>query len=193
MSKAIVRYNTLQIQLSELCQPTVTVPLWETPVLVAVHGDNVVEKGSFVVDRELPEAGDEFTRLAMRYGPKNSDTPYVAGVYGNFGPGVNALEREIEKSVTSRRQIAIEAREQADAAVQRAQDDAAQREAEAAAVANAADDAAQTNVVAGEDAQSLQNLAADLQEAGLSLTGSESPAPLKSDELSEADVRAMVS
>ncbi len=180
MSKSIVRYDTLQIQMSEYTQPFVTVPRWETPVLIAVHGDNVVPKGSFTVERELPEAGDEFTRLAARYGPKNSETPYVAGVYGNFGPGVNTLAREIENSVTSRRQIAIEARERADETAAVAKAEAKQREAEELEAREAATESSLNEV----DAKALQNLTTD---------GLEPLAPPSGGPLTEADVQALVS
>jgi hypothetical protein len=128
---SIVKYDTLQIQLSEFCQPVVTVPSWETPVLQALHTDSVIVKNHFVVERKLPEAGDEFTRLALRYGPKNDPTPYVAAVYGNFGPGVSALKRAIEGAVTTRRKVATEARKHATEVAASAQAEAEKREAEA--------------------------------------------------------------
>jgi len=54
-----------------------------------------------IVKRAIPDPGEEFQRLAARYGPKNEAVPAVAAVYGNFGPGTLALRKEIRDSLTS--------------------------------------------------------------------------------------------
>lgn len=93
MAKA--RFYKVEVALNKMSTTVAHVAEWEVPVLIAQWGDDarIVEgdEGMTIEDIKLPEPRDEFERLAQRYGPKHEDTPYVAGVYGNFGPGVNAL------------------------------------------------------------------------------------------------------
>ena len=53
-----------------------------------------------MLEADLPDPRDEFERLAQLYGPKHHDTPHVAAVFGNFGPGVNALRDAIARAAT---------------------------------------------------------------------------------------------
>lgn len=94
-------YDTVRIRLSELHTQTVSVPAWETPVLQAVHQNDLEVIGQSEVARKRPaEAADEFTRLAQKYRePEPGQPPYVAAVYGSFGPGVGALARAINEAV----------------------------------------------------------------------------------------------
>lgn len=94
-----IKFDVLDIRLTELHTQRIKVPAWETPVLLAIHGENVSQIGDKVIERGVPDARDEFTRLANRYGPKVGDTPYVASVYGNFGPGINALANAIKGAI----------------------------------------------------------------------------------------------
>lgn len=94
-----IKCDVVDIRRSELTTVRRIVPVWETPVLQALWGAGVSFVKRVVVDRAAPDANDEFARLSARYGPRNSDTPFVASVYGNFGPGVNALRREIEGAI----------------------------------------------------------------------------------------------
>ena len=96
-----VIYDIAEIRISEVHTQQVEVPRWEIPVLQVIHGNDVKVVGQKIVKRAIPEPADEFSRLASRYGPKNEDTPAVAAVYGNFGPGTQALRREIRDSLTS--------------------------------------------------------------------------------------------
>lgn len=90
-----IRFDKVTIRVSELQTTPVVVAPWETPILQAMYGEEAQVVGHVEIERELPGAADEFARLAQRYGPKNSETPIVAAVYGNFGPGVNALGKAI--------------------------------------------------------------------------------------------------
>jgi hypothetical protein len=93
-----ILYQKLDIRTSELCQVRVEVAAWESPVLQAVHGENVVFVSESVLeDRVAPEAADEFARLAERYkGETEESPPFITAVYGQFGPGVSALQKAIE-------------------------------------------------------------------------------------------------
>lgn len=98
MSKQKVNYVKLEIRVSELqTQPTTVAP-WEAEVLRAMYGEDVVVVGALEIERDAPTARDEFARLANKYGPKNAQTPTVAAVYGNFGPGVKALQDAIDRA-----------------------------------------------------------------------------------------------
>lgn len=96
----MLKYIRAKIRLSELHSQNVTVPAWELPLLQAIHGTGVREIGDVHVDRPAPAAADEFARLAGKYRhPENTpDNPYVAQVYGAFGPGVARLQQEIDKA-----------------------------------------------------------------------------------------------
>lgn len=96
-----VIYDLADIRISEVHSQRVEVPRWEIPVLQVIHGNDIVVVGQKIVERAIPEPSAEFQRLADRYGPKNEDTPAVAAVYGNYGPGTQALRREIRDSLTS--------------------------------------------------------------------------------------------
>jgi hypothetical protein len=91
-------YSKLKIRLSELHTQPVAVPVWEVPLLQAIHGESVSVGENIEVTRDEPvDPRDEFTRLANKYRePEPGQPPYVAAVYGAFGPGVNALDRAIQ-------------------------------------------------------------------------------------------------
>lgn len=97
-----IRYAKAEVRLSETHTRPVTLAEWELPILQAVHGTAVTITGE-TVEKEvdhLPDAGDEFARLAARYrGESGGDTPYVAMVYGTFGPGIAKLAEAIERAV----------------------------------------------------------------------------------------------
>ncbi len=97
---AQVRYFKVNVTLNPMTQQVVEVPEWELHVVQAQWGDDaqIIEDSEFTVERKLPDPRDEFERLAQRYGPRFEDTPHVASVYGNFGPGVNALRDAIAAS-----------------------------------------------------------------------------------------------
>lgn len=93
-----MKADRCRVQLSELAAPIVTVPQWETPMLKAVHGDADVRVLETVeIEREPPDAADEYKRLANVYrGEGNSSV--VAEVYGQHGAGVSQLAAAIAKA-----------------------------------------------------------------------------------------------
>lgn len=99
---AQIRFYKVQITLNELSKHVKNVPEWEVGVLQAQWGDDALviedETSPFTVERKLPDPKDEFQRLAQSYGPRHGDTPFVASVYGNFGPGINALRDAIARA-----------------------------------------------------------------------------------------------
>lgn len=78
---------------------------WEYPILEAVH--TAVEiLGEVVINRDPPEAEDEFQRLVNRYGRSENEDgskgiPYAAAVFGQHMIGIATLRREIEKATVS--------------------------------------------------------------------------------------------
>jgi hypothetical protein len=92
----LYKYVRAKIRLSELHVQPVFVPRWELPVLQAVHADvQVVGEENHRAKRAV-DAADEFARLANRYGsPEVGAPPFVAAVYGAYGPGLAKLEHEI--------------------------------------------------------------------------------------------------
>jgi len=93
-----ILFQKLDIRTSELTQTRVEVAAWESPVLQAVHGENVTFVSETVLeDRVAPDAADEFVRLSERYkGETEESPPFITLVYGQFGPGVAALQKAIE-------------------------------------------------------------------------------------------------
>lgn len=98
----MLRFTVLKIRSSEHTTFRVEAAAWEVPLLQAVHADeeggpgNVEEIGDFLVDREAPNAADEFKRLADRYKKlAGADVSVVASVYGQFNGGVSGLARAI--------------------------------------------------------------------------------------------------
>jgi len=96
--KTKLRFLELDIRVSELQTTRVSVASWEYPVLQAVWGDSVNLSHETLIDRKAPDPADEFRRLANRYGSAEVEgTPFVAAVYGQFGPGVTALAQAIRE------------------------------------------------------------------------------------------------
>ncbi len=93
-----ITHTQITITKSPMLKVPVEVPQWEAHVLLALWGDDAQITGTIVYDRELPETNDEFTRLANKYGPRDEDIPFVARVYGSFGPGLRGLENEFQAS-----------------------------------------------------------------------------------------------
>ncbi len=93
-----IKFINAVIQKNALTQVHVCVPPWEYALLEGIYGADVQAIDEREVEREVPDPRDEFERLAIRYGPKNADTPIVAAVYGNFGPGVKALALEMSRA-----------------------------------------------------------------------------------------------
>lgn len=102
-----IKFFVLKIRSSEHTTFRTETVAWEVPILEAVHADpndgdtgeqagsNVEVLGEFLVDRDPPNAADEFRRLANKYKRPGSDISVVASVYGNHGVGVQGLARAI--------------------------------------------------------------------------------------------------
>ncbi len=143
-----IEFDVLLIRVSELQTTRVVVAPWETPVLRAMYGEDVEEVGKEEVTRAAPDVEDEFARLALKYGPKNSETPIVAAVYGNFGPGVAKLRNTINRAygVSGEGAVAIES----------GVDEVPELTDEQIDAISAAGDAAQAAVVPTEIIESLE-------------------------------------
>ncbi len=94
----------LAIKMSELHEQHVTVYSWELPIVRAMHGNKVTVLGETTINREAPDAQEEFGRLQRRYGKTNPEdggkgAPYVDAVYGQFGVGTAALAKAIDEAV----------------------------------------------------------------------------------------------
>lgn len=96
-----VKYLSVEITKGKMSKIVTSLPQWEAQVVVALWGEEAQILGEGFEMRELPEVNDEFTRLANKYGPRDEDVPMVARVYGSFGPGLKALEREFAASTMS--------------------------------------------------------------------------------------------
>lgn len=96
-----ITHAKVEVTKNNQMKVTAEVPMWEANVLVGLWGDDAQIVETLVRDRELPDANNEFTRLAQKYGPRDEDIPIVARVYGSFGPGLRALEREFQDSIVS--------------------------------------------------------------------------------------------
>lgn len=99
-----MKYAIVNVVLSELHTQQMAVGPWEVPVLQAVHGVADVQiVGEKSVDREPPDAADEFQRLQNRYrAPAGENAiPYVAQVYGAHGQGVQRLAQAIREAAKS--------------------------------------------------------------------------------------------
>lgn len=117
----MLRFKVLSIVISEHTKLRVEAAEWEVPILIAVHNPasgtendaaNVEEIGELLVDRDPPDAKDEFRRLAQRYrNPEGSDIPFVAAVYGQFGVGTLGLAKAIADAVVDAPEAADEAQD----------------------------------------------------------------------------------
>lgn len=102
-----VKYQTVDVRRSELSVIRLTVPVWETPLLNAVHplGADVVQDVTVDVD-DVPEAATEFRRLTERYGVEiradgSRGAPIAEAVYGQFATGTMNLQRAIDTAVAA--------------------------------------------------------------------------------------------
>ena len=94
-----ITHTQIEVTKNPLMKIVVEVPQWEAHVVLALWGEDANVTGTVVRERKVPQANDEFTRLANKYGPPDEDIPFVARVYGSFGPGLRALENEFQVSV----------------------------------------------------------------------------------------------
>jgi hypothetical protein len=94
-----MRYVTVKVTRDTNHSHAGDVAPWEIPILELIHDSgNVTELGDVTVDRDPPEAHDEYVRLESRYGRDvEKGMSYVAQIYGQAGAGVRALQAAIEK------------------------------------------------------------------------------------------------
>lgn len=102
-----VRYVTLLVRRNVMETIVRTVPLYEAPILEAIHGgDALKSQGEIERDVPMPDVKSEFNRLVRVYGRHDeSGLPMVEYVYGR--PTTGALENAIKASIakkTSRKQ-----------------------------------------------------------------------------------------
>lgn len=101
----MIRHVTVDIRRNEGATIRNSFPAWEIPILKVVHGeDSVTEVGEKLVEREPPEAHDEFTRLNNRYKRSRGEsgeqsTPFTHMVYGELG--VAKLAQAIQAAVAA--------------------------------------------------------------------------------------------
>jgi hypothetical protein len=101
----MIRHVYVDIRRNEGATVRNSFPAWEIPILKVVHGEDAITvMGEKLVNREPPEAHDEFTRLNNRYRRGSNEdgsqgTPYVHMVYGELG--VQKLQQAIEAAVTA--------------------------------------------------------------------------------------------
>ena len=100
-----VKGKKIQIRRSELHTVEDVMPLWEIPILIAVHEDGGVKEleDAIIAGRDLPDAKEEYERLEARYKrARNEDGSLggfvVAEVYGKHGAGIQALRRAISEA-----------------------------------------------------------------------------------------------
>lgn len=97
----MLKYLVIDVSISEHHTQRVTVPAWELPILTAIHArqePEVIEE--VLIERPVPDAGDEFRRLANRYKNVVQDdgsqgAPWVAAVYGQFQGGDSRFAKAI--------------------------------------------------------------------------------------------------
>lgn len=105
---SLVRYKNVSVQRSELMTIVRSVPEWVVPILGAVHGtDKVVELGEEFVDRDLPPAREEASRLEILYGRSENEDgskgiPFVAAVYGQNMMGLNHLDAAMKAAIVDK-------------------------------------------------------------------------------------------
>lgn len=80
------------------------VPVWEVPLLEAVHAGGVSEIRDIVEERATPSSDSEYDRLLQVYGNIVNDdgtqgTPVVAAVYGSMGEGRRRLRQSMQEAV----------------------------------------------------------------------------------------------
>lgn len=103
-----VKGQLIAIRRSELHTVRDTLPLWEVPLLAAIHDDGAVQvlEEVIIAHRELPPAKEEYQRLENRYKRARNDDgsqglPVVATVYGQHAAGVQALGRAISDATVA--------------------------------------------------------------------------------------------
>lgn len=85
----------------------IRVPVWEVPILEAVHAGGVSVVRDITEERPAPSSDSEYDRLMTVYGNSSTDDgaqgpPYVAAVYGSMGEGKRRLKEAMQQAVLPR-------------------------------------------------------------------------------------------
>lgn len=99
-----IKHSVVDVRRSETTTTRVMVPNWEVPILEALHGIGISVVQEQPVERDPPEAGAEFERLAGRYGSERKKDGslgdlIVQNVYGQHQAGIMNLQRQIDAAV----------------------------------------------------------------------------------------------
>lgn len=99
----MLRYLNVAIRRSELATQHREVAAWEVPLIEAVFPDGVEVLNELFVDRPAPDVKDEYQRLAVVYRQSTEEDGskgplHVASVYGQHGPGLQALKLAIKEN-----------------------------------------------------------------------------------------------
>lgn len=97
-----IKHAEVELRQNETTTTNLLLPVWEVPVLEAVHGSNKVKVlAEKLVVRNKPDTSTEFERLSTRYKESRNDEgfkgpKYVTMVYGDFAAGVRNLGNAID-------------------------------------------------------------------------------------------------
>lgn len=96
-----IQFITVKIRKNELSTLEESFPEWEIPLVEALF-EQCERLGKFTVDRDPPNAQEEFQRLESRYSrPTGTDgtpsMPLVISIYGAHQPGLMNLARAIKE------------------------------------------------------------------------------------------------
>lgn len=80
------------------------VPVWEIPLLEAIHAGGVTVVNDVVEERPTPSSDSEYDRLQTVYGnvvldDGNQGPPVVVAVYGSLGEGRRRLRQAMQEAV----------------------------------------------------------------------------------------------
>lgn len=101
-----MKFIVADVKMNEFHTQQVIVGPWEIPVLQCVHGGHVNVVGEQLVERDAPDAQQEFDRLLNKYRSGHDDEgdsklPYVVQVYGQRQVGRDALADAIQAAVVA--------------------------------------------------------------------------------------------
>jgi len=102
----MLRYVKVSIRRSELATVQKDMPMWELPLVESIFPSGVEVLEEFYLDGNTPKAQDEYERLNSVYRQSVEDDgsrgiAHVAAVYGQFGPGTQALRRAIAENTVA--------------------------------------------------------------------------------------------
>lgn len=103
-----IKAQKIRVRRDEVTAIENTLPLWEIPIMEAVHqsGHGSTLGEEVILDRAAPEVEDEYMRLEQRYGRMTNEdgsrgVPFVAAVYGTLATGRQNLARAIAEATVS--------------------------------------------------------------------------------------------